>query len=957
MGEEPDTQTDSNLSLRPGELSQFRELLSAIPAGAYTCDADGLITYYNEQAAQLWGRAPKLNDPSDRFCGSFKLFAPDGTPISHDSCWMALALRDSKPYVGQEIVVERPDGSRLTALAHANPLRDRAGNIVGAVNVLVDISDRRRADEVQNKLAAIVESSTDAIVSKTLEGFVTSWNAGAERLFGYTADEIIGQSIRRLIPADRQDEEEMILSRIRNGERVEHYESVRRTKDGRLINVSLSISPIRDGTGRIIGAAKVARDITAQKQANDALRESEQRFAQFMQHLPGLAWVKDLEGRYVFVNDSAARAFQKTPAELLGKLDEEIFSPETARQFRENDRRVIATGIGGEMVETLRQDDGVHHSVVSKFPIPGREGKPALVGGIAIDITQRKHAEEALVAAKDELAGQLADLRRLHEMSARLSMVLEMQPILEETLRTAAAIEKTDLAVLSLCDQDQTELRIGASLGFDDEYLGAIEHDPPLDGACGACFDERRRIIVEDIETASFFEPYRETARRAGFRAVHCTPLITRTGKIVGVLATHFRRPHRPSKWALHLIDLCTRQAVDFIENARLYQQLREADRRKDEFLATLAHELRNPLAPISNSLQLLRLSDDLSPAVRHIREIMEQQVNHMVRLVDDLLEVARITRGKIELRKEVIDLATVIGHAVETSRPFIEAAGHQLALSLPARSLLVEADSVRLAQVVANLLNNAAKYTPSGGQIWLTVRREGDHALVSVRDNGQGIPPEMLPRVFDMFAQVDRHQANAQSGLGIGLALAKRLIEMHDGRIDASSQGKGCGSEFIVQLPLSVTAATAPPHKLVPQKDRALPRRNVLVVDDTEASAYVLGKLLEALGQQVITAGDAESALKLARARRPQVIFSDIAMPSVNGYELARRLRLEVGLENCVLVALTGYSQDNDRQLAQEAGFQHYLVKPVSVEALEQLLTTLPASTQTDMFRLGERV
>ena len=202
-----------------------------------------------------------------------------------------------------------------------------------------------------------------------------------------------------------------------------------------------------------------------------------------------------------------------------------------------------------------------------------------------------------------------------------------------------------------------------------------------------------------------------------------------------------------------------------------------------------MAHELRNPLAPICNSLHLLRLSDDLSPAVRHIREIMEQQVNHMVRLVDDLLEVSRITRGKIELRKEAVDLSTVIGHAVETSRPFIEAAGHQLALSFPAKPLVVEADPVRLAQVVANLLNNAAKYTPNGGQIWLTVRRDNGQAVVSVRDNGLGIPAEMLPRVFDMFAQVDRGRTTAQSGLGIGLTLARSLIQMHGGQIDAYSE------------------------------------------------------------------------------------------------------------------------------------------------------------------------
>ena len=270
--------------------------------------------------------------------------------------------------------------------------------------------------------------------------------------------------------------------------------------------------------------------------------------------------------------------------------------------------------------------------------------------------------------------------------------------------------------------------------------------------------------MVEDVEADPAFTAFRSTARRGGFRAVHGTPLITQSGNIVGVLSTYFRQPHRPSERAIRMIDVCARQAADYIENVRLYHQLREEDRHKDEFLATLAHELRNPLAPLTNALNLMRLSDDLSPSMQQLRDIMEQQVIQLNRLVNDLLEVSRIKRDKIQLRKGPTELAAVIANAVETSRPLIEGAKHQLAVTLPPNPITLDADAVRLTQAIGNLLNNAAKYTEPGGQIWLSGQRLGSEIVISVRDTGSGIAPEQLTKVFDMFAQVDR-SATPQSG------------------------------------------------------------------------------------------------------------------------------------------------------------------------------------------------
>jgi PAS domain S-box-containing protein len=635
-----------------GGEGQFRHLLDVLPAAAYTCDTTGLITYYNHHAVALWGRAPKLNDSIDRFCGSFKLFAADGSPVRHDQCWMALALQSGQEYNGQEIVIERPNGERVTVLAHASPMFDESGNLVGAVNILVDISDQIRGEQAQTLLSAIVKSSDDAIISKSLDGRILSWNLAAERLFGYTEAEAVGQLITLIIPPERQGEEREILARLRRGERIDHFETVRQAKDGRLIDISLTISPLRDRTGRIIGASKIARDITVQKQTQVAL----------------------------------------------------------------------------------------HH-----------------------------------------------------------------------------------------------------------------------------------------------------------------------------------------------------------------------ASQRKDEFLATLAHELRNPLAPISNSLHLLRLSNDVGPTAQRIHEIMEQQVTHLVRLVDDLLDISRINSGKIELRKESVELAALVSGAIETSRPHIEAAGLQLALRLPPGPITLEADPIRIGQVIANLLNNAAKYTPPGGQIWLTAWQQDREAIVSIRDSGIGIPTEMLGRVFDLFAQVDGTIQRSQGGLGIGLTLAKSLVQMHGGRIEARSEGLGKGSEFVVALPVAVSAPPVTEPAATPTTPRALlAKRHILVVDDMRDAGYVLGKLLEGLGQQVHTAHDAQSALDYARRERPEVVISDIGMPDIDGYELARRLREEPLLEDLVLVALSGYGQETDRQQGEDAGFDRYLVKPASIDALYDLLASLPARSETARWQVN---
>ena len=377
------------------------------------------------------------------------------------------------------------------------------------------------------------------------------------------------------------------------------------------------------------------------------------------------------------------------------------------------------------------------------------------------------------------------------------------------------------------------------------------------------------------------------------------------------------------------------------LARARDHQQ-READSRKDQFLATLAHELRNPLAPISNALQVWQMVEHKPDDARRLREMMGRQVRQMVRLIDDLLDVSRITRGRIELRNAPLDLRDALHAAVESQQPFVDAQRHALSVDVPGFPLMVVADHGRLVQVFGNLLNNAAKYTPAGGHIRIAASLEGGQAVVRVRDDGAGIPPAMLDAIFEMFTQVDASVERAHGGLGIGLTLVKNLVELHGGRVHARSDGPGRGSEFVVTLPAVDQAqpATEPSHATpapqpVPQAFR------VLVVDDVEPSANTLAMMLDALGQAPRVVYDGAAALREMQDDCPDLAFIDIAMPGMDGHEVARRIREACG-EAPVLVALTGYGQEEDRRRALAAGFDHHLVKPTSMDVLHALLVRL---------------
>ena len=413
------------------------------------------------------------------------------------------------------------------------------------------------------------------------------------------------------------------------------------------------------------------------------------------------------------------------------------------------------------------------------------------------------HSSPDSLAATDELAG----MRRLHELSSHLIRSGDETTLYESLIDAAREIMRSDFASMQSYHPERNELRLLTHRGFSPEAAAGWQWISPTAGTtCGRALRARSRVVVRDVLTSPLLagSEHVQTYSAVGIRAMQSTPLLSRGGDIVGMLSTHWSRPHEPTADELRLLDLLVRQAADLLERTRAEQALREADRRKSEFLSMLAHELRNPLASIHHALEIVRLMGDDAEAVRQASAIMDRQVSQLVRMVDDLLDISRISRGRVELRQSEVDLAAVINQAVETVTPMAKSSEQTLAVDLPRGHIRLHGDPARLAQVFSNLLTNACKYSERGARVRVAVRTEDDEAVVSVSDQGIGIEPSQLARIFELFAQVDSSIERSQGGLGIGLTLVKSLVEQHGGTVEARSEGLGKGSEFLVRLPLS---------------------------------------------------------------------------------------------------------------------------------------------------------
>jgi signal transduction histidine kinase/DNA-binding response OmpR family regulator len=557
-------------------------------------------------------------------------------------------------------------------------------------------------------------------------------------------------------------------------------------------------------------------------------------------------------------------------------------------------------------------------------------------------LVELRRKEEQVRSLNERLLVDLGRLTRLQQVSTRLVQTTHLAELLEEILDAAIEITAADKGNIQLFEGGA--LRIVAHRGFERPFLEFFRNVKDGSAACGAAMLARERVIIDDVTTHPIFAdtPAGEVLLAAGVHAVQATPLLSRSGHLLGMFSTHYRTALRCDDAALPFFDMLARQAADFIERVQGEEALKEADRRKDEFLATLAHELRNPLAPIRNALHIMQIAPEHPATMERVRGLMERQLVHMVRLIDDLLDVSRITRGKLQVRKERVDLASVIGSAIDTVRPLIDAAGHVLNVDIPSQPIYLDADPMRLAQVFSNLLSNAAKYTDRGGRIDLTAAPEGNEIVVKVRDSGMGIPAHALPTIFDMFTQVDPSQERSQGGLGIGLTLVRQLVHMHGGSVEASSGGVGEGAEFTTRLPIASPSLANEPPTAESSSGHRLSYR-ILVVDDNLDAAETTGTMLRMIGNEVRIVHDGILAVEETAGFRPDVILMDIGMPGLNGYEAARRIRDQPWGKKIVLVALTGWGQEEDKRRAREAGFDHHFTKPVDPRELDRLLQRLP--------------
>jgi signal transduction histidine kinase/ActR/RegA family two-component response regulator len=570
------------------------------------------------------------------------------------------------------------------------------------------------------------------------------------------------------------------------------------------------------------------------------------------------------------------------------------------------------------------------------------------------EVAERSAVETALRAVTAELEEQVADLRRLHEMSARLTSTLDLEPLLREVLDAVLAVQDTRMGLLALCDPE-TPLTLRVHRGFDAAFVEEIERVPFGGGAWGVAYTERRPVVVEDTETDPVFHPYRDAARRAGFRACQSTPLFTRGGDVIGVLSVHFAEPRRPAE-SERLIDLYVRIAADAIENAQLHERLQKelddrreslarehraraqaeiANRMKDEFLANVSHELRTPLNAVLGWAHILRTGRPDEATLARGVEVIERNAQAQAKLIEDILDVSRAITGTLSITHAAVDLGAVINAAADSVRAAAQSKGIALTVILDPSARHVIGDAGRLQQAVWNVLSNAVKFTHRGGKVEVRLDRTDGHAQIQVTDTGEGIPSDFLPFVFERFRQVDSTITRRHGGLGLGLTIVRHLIELHGGAVRADSAGEGYGTTVVIELPLTEagkpeadTARTAaPPLKGV----------QVLVVDDDHDALDMLARLLTDAGAAVRTAASANEAMSLLRWIRPDVLVSDLAMPDEDGYCLIRNVRAaEHGTDRATpAVALTAYVRIQDRARAVAAGFNMFVEKPVDPDEL----------------------
>ena len=838
-----------------------------------------------------------------------------------------------------------------------------------------DIRNLQSVELAPYWLTAIIDSADDAIISKTLEGIITSWNQGAQRIFGYTAAEIVGKSVRVLIPADHLDEETEILARIRAGERVEHYETVRQRRDGSLVEISLTVSPIRSASGQIIGASKVARDITRQRQAQRQLDESAERLqlALAASKLGDWSWNADTD--VVTLSEIAAQIF-RIPAgpQMTWTRMRDLLHEDDRDRARIAVEEALVNRADYDVEYRVNGVNGAERWVSAKGRGQYREdGGVAGMIGVVQDITVRKMTEKALQEQKEALS-------TLNKVGQVISAELDLHKAVQAVTDAATALTGARFGSFfyNVLNEEGASYTLYTIAGVPREAFSHFPM-PRATDLFGPTFRGEGVVRSDDVK----LDPrYGKNSPYYGMPAGHlpvtsylAVPVLSSSGDVLGGLFFGhpapgvFTESHERLVTGLaahasiamdnaRLFEAAKRARTDAeqaaAENELLYRKAEDSSRLKDEFLATISHELRTPLTSILGWARMLRSHQLSTEDYAKALETIERNAHSQAQLIDDLLDVSRIITGKLRMDVRPADPNEFITAAIEALTPAAVAKGVRVQKIIDTGVASIPGDPVRLQQVVWNLLSNAIKFTPRGGRVQVRLERVNSHIEIVISDTGQGISADFLPYVFDRFRQADQRTNRQHGGMGLGLAIVRHLVELHGGSVEASSAGEGQGATFRVKLPVApVYEVDKDGGRVHPAARDILPETEcsdrldgltVLIVDDEPDTREMLKAGLARCGAQILAAGSANEAFAAINGDLPDLLISDIGMPGVDGYEFIKRLRKLPAQQGGKIpaIALTAYARVEDRMHALRAGYQMHVPKPVDLAELVAVASSL---------------
>ncbi len=907
------------------ERAQLAAIIESSDDGIISKDLNGVVLTWNTAAERIYGySAEEMIGKSIR-----QLIPPER---QHEEDETLASIRQGKPVRNYETERVRKDGVRILVNTTVSPIFAPDGSVLAVSHVVRDVSDARRLRAEISRLAAIVDSSDDGIISKTLDGTILTWNPAAQRIYGYSAEEMVGHSIRRLYPPQLEHEEDITLAEIRAGRPVRNYETERIRKDGTRILVNTTVSPIFAPDGTVLAVSHIVRDVTEIKAADRELKKRIDQLKLLTESLPVMIAYVDRDERMQILNRHYEAIFGRSRDEVIGKRITEVAPPERKQMFREK----IDAVFRGETVSfelQLPVKDGEIRDFVATY-VPERDESGEVQGFFTLvhDLTEeRRSARNARFTADvTTMLTTHVDSRSLLQMVAQAAV-----PYFADWCAVDLVDEVGLLQRLAISHIDPEKVTLAR------EWAQRWPPDPSRDEGGYRVLRSGKAEFVQEVTRemleASIEDPeLLELIESLTIRSYMAVPLRI-GGRVAGVITfiiAESNRSYREEDLELAL-DLAQRTGTA-IENSQLYEALREADRKKDEFIATLAHELRNPLAPLLLGVEIISASETSNPQSKQISEMMNRQLSQLVRLVDDLLDVSRITTGKLQLQTEPLTVKKIIDNVLEMSQAVLAQRKHHLSTDIGSPGTMVYGDLTRITQIVMNLINNAAKYSEEGSPIELRTTADEGELVIRVRDYGIGIEPNHIDRLFDMFSQEESARSRSQGGLGIGLALARMLTQLHGGRIAACSEGLGHGSVFEVRLPIYQLALDTGRDT---SADHEFRRRKILVIDDFEDIASSTVQILSMLNQDASMALNGPSGIERFQELRPELVLVDIGMPGMSGHEVAQRIRTLPGGQEVRLIALTGWGAAEDRDRSRRSGFNEHLVKPVNRKELERLL------------------